>query len=117
VEYDDSIAFGHIACSSDEGADWIVLPDLAPENGVELAGIGSDGAALATISSNPVTLFRMSPSAARWQALGALPQSAVWITYAPTPSGGILWALPAESDGVSGAGPDNAIYSAPYPAG
>ncbi|MGO8948746.1 MAG: hypothetical protein ACLQUY_14060 [Ktedonobacterales bacterium] len=116
VQYDDSTGFGQIAYSTDEGADWTVLPNLDPEGGGQLAGIGSDGAALATMSSNPVTLFRMAPGATHWQTLGALPQSAVWITYAPTPSGGILWAFPAESDGASGAGPANAVYSAPYPA-
>jgi hypothetical protein len=35
----------------------------------------------------------------------------------PPPTGGILWAFPAESDGAAGSGPPNAVYSAPYPIG
>jgi hypothetical protein len=117
VQYDDSGGFGQIAYSTDEGAAWTVLPNLSPSGGLQLAGIGSDGAVLATITSNSVRLYRFSPGATRWQSLGTLPQSAVSITCAPTPSGAILWAFPAESDGAAGAGPPNAVYSAPYPAG
>lgn len=106
--------FAHIASSTDAGASWTVLPDLTPDGGGQLSGIASDGAALATGGSS---LYRLSRGATRWQSLGVLPPSAESVTYAPTPSGGMLWAFPAESDGASGAGPANAVYSAPYPAG
>ena len=110
VGYNDATGFGHTASTTDEGTSWTMLP----QGGGQLAGIGSDGAALVAGGSG---LYRLSPGATRWQSLGALPPSADWITYAPTPSGGMLWAFPAESDGASGAGPANAVYSAPYPAG
>lgn len=113
VEYD----YLHIAYSTDEGAMWTVLPDLGSEVGPQLSGIDNEGAVLAVVSSSNPTLFRFVPGTTRWQSLGVLPKSAVTITYAPTPSGGILWAFPAESDGVAGAGPGNAVYSSPYPAG
>ena len=109
VQYDDATGFGHVASSTDEGAHWTALP-----NGSGISGIASDGAALQTGGSG---LYRLSPGATHWQSLGALPPSAESVTYAPTPSGGMLWAFPAESDGASGAGPANAVYSAPYPAG
>lgn len=114
VQYDDATGFGHIAASTDEGTSWTVLPDLTPDGAGQLSGIASDGAALVTGGSN---MYRLSPGATRWQSLGALPPSAESVTFSPTPSGGILWAFPAESDGASGAGPANAVYSAPYPEG
>jgi len=113
VEYD----YLHIAYSTDEGTRWTVLPDLGSGVGPQLSGIGKDGAILAVVNSSNPTLFRFIPGTTRWQSLGVLPKSAVTITYASTPSGGILWAFPAESDGAAGAGPANAVYSASYPAG
>jgi hypothetical protein len=112
VEYD----YQYVAYSTDEGARWTVLPSLESGVGPELSGIGNDGAVLAVENSTNPTLFRFVPGTTRWQSLGVLPKSAASIAYAPSPSGGILWAFPAESDGASGAGPANAVYSAPYPA-
>jgi hypothetical protein len=113
VQYSDSTGYGYIASSTDEGGSWTVLPALTT-HGAGFSGIANDGAVLAVLGS---TLCRFEPGATRWQSLGSVPPSVAWITFAPTPSGGIVWAFPAESDGAGGAGPANAVYSAPYPAG
>jgi hypothetical protein len=110
----------HIACTADYGASWTVLPDLTLNGSSlsqQLMGIVSDGSVVLTTTSTSIQLYRLPAGATRWQALGSLPPTAAYATYVPTPSGGILWAFPAESDGAAVPGAPNDVYSATYPAG
>lgn len=111
-----------VACTSDSGSSWIVLPQVGDggQSSPALAGITTGGAVLATdngSSGSTPTLYRWLPGTTRWQSLGALPPSAASVAYCASAGGGVLWAFVAESDGAGYPGAPNNIYSAPYPAG
>jgi hypothetical protein len=106
-----------LACTSDLGRTWTQEPAILPTSAnpappLEMVGLPADGSLL--VVRGP-SLYRLPAGATRWQVLGGLPPAGASLAYAPSSVGGVLWAFPAESDGASGAGPGDAVYSAVYP--
>jgi hypothetical protein len=112
-----------LACTSDLGRTWTQEPAIFPPSAsasasastmppLEMVGLPADGSLLVVRGTD---LYRLPTGATRWQAVGSLPPAGASLAYAPMTAGGVLWAFPAESDGASGAGPGDAVYSAAYP--
>ena len=108
-----------IGCSTDSGAHWKTLPQLADTGlrGYGVIGVADDGAALALgMADTGSSLYRLAPGATRWQALGATPATTGALLYAHAPGGpGILWSLPNVKGGGSGDANPSDVSTAIYP--
>lgn len=108
-----------IACSTDSGAHWKTLPQLADTGlrGYGVVGVADDGAALALgMADTGSSLYRLAPGATRWQALGPTPPTTGTLLYAHVPgSAGMLWSLPSVKGGGSGDANPSDVFAAAYP--
>jgi hypothetical protein len=116
-----------LQCTSDGGQSWRSLPPIpgitmqptAPGQLPQQIFVASDGAVLVRFadkqanSTDPLSyhLYRLPAGGSSWESLGTLPE--MQITYAPTSSGGMLWAQPVNGVFVD---PQGRIFSVRYPA-
>lgn len=103
-----------IDCSSDGGATWnTAVPLPAAATNTSILGVTRDGDLLCLGGSDTLrTVYRLSPGASAWQALGRLPQT--FAVYAIEPaynSDEQIWSIPLNNEIADGTGN---LYAATY---
>lgn len=101
---------GSLVCTTDGGNAWFA-PPVGPF--WQMAGIASDGALL--VYDSGYMVYRLPVGATRWQKLGVASLAGSYIQYMSSSQGGMLWKLPAESDGAAISDKPNDVSTAAYP--
>jgi len=104
--------------SADGGAHWVSCP-LPPlsDSGFWLLGVTYAGALLSQPNGpRSSTLYRLPSGGDQWQVFDTAPGDNVSTTYIPSPSAGVLWAIPTPPYYYTPFDPTGRIYTKDYAA-
>jgi hypothetical protein len=105
-----------IVCSEDGGHHWTSRPlPAATGTGFTLLGITNNGDLLAESGgSGADRLYRLPAGSDQWQNFDTPPGTNVSTTFVPSPSAGVLWAVPVPPSFYSPFDPTGRIYTKDY---